>query len=208
MGKFVPRQQPGLSGSSMRLEELAATGDPLARLDGVVGREVFGPVLDGIPRGEAKGPGGRPACEPMLPFKVLVIRSLYNPGDARIELQVTGRPSFKRFPGFSAADKAPDGKSVRAFRGKLARPGLVGGSSRPSTRGWGARGFSRARAGWWTRPSWGWRGSATRAGRTPPSGRAGGRKDGTGSRKCCGGRTWRPGGPGRTRWATTAAGTM
>ena len=116
----------------------------MARLDGVVGREVFGPVLDRIPRVEAKGPGGRPACEPMLPFKVLVIRSLYNPGDARIELQVTGRPSFKRFPGFSAADKAPDGKSVRAFRGKLARPGLVGGLPKAIHAGLGRKGpFAR-----------------------------------------------------------------
>ena len=53
-------------------------GDPLARLDEVVDWEVFAAVLDGIPRVEAKGPGGRPAYEPMLLFKVLVIQSFCN----------------------------------------------------------------------------------------------------------------------------------
>jgi len=127
MSKFIPRQQPGLFDSSIRLEELAAMGDPLARLDEVVDWDVFAAVLDGIPRVEAKGPGGRPGYEPMLLFKVLVIQSLYNLSDAQIEFQITDRLSFKRFLGFSAADKAPDEKTVWAFREKLTRSGLVGG---------------------------------------------------------------------------------
>lgn len=125
MSKFIPRQQPGLFDSSIRLEELSAMGDPLARLDEVVDWDVFAPVLDGIPCEEAKGPGGRPAYEPMLLFKVLVIQCLYNLSDAQIEFQITDRLSFKRFLGFTDADKAPDEKTVWAFRDKLARSGLV-----------------------------------------------------------------------------------
>ena len=89
----------------------------------------------------------RPACGPMLSFGVLAIRSLHNPGDAQIEFRVTDRLSFKRFLGSGATGRAPDEETVLAIRGKLARPGSAGGSSRLSTRSWGARGFSRARAG-------------------------------------------------------------
>jgi IS5 family transposase len=125
MSHHIQRRQPGLFDNSDRLEELTAMGDPLARLDEVVEWDVFAPVLAGMPREEARGPGGRPAYEPMLLFKVLVIQSLYNLSDAQIEFQITDRLSFKRFLGFSAADKAPDEKTVWAFRDKLARFGLV-----------------------------------------------------------------------------------
>ncbi|MBU3666869.1 MAG: IS5 family transposase, partial [Chthoniobacterales bacterium] len=107
-----------------RLEELHEMGDPLARLDTVVDWAVFAPILSRLPKVDPKGPGGRPSFEPGLMFKVLVIQSLYGLSDHQAEFQITDRMSFKRFLGLSDADKAPDEKTIWAFREALNRAGL------------------------------------------------------------------------------------
>jgi transposase, IS5 family len=107
-----------------RLDELLEMGDPLARLDTVVDWAVFTPILARLPRSEQKGPGGRPSFEPGLMFKVLVIQNLYGLSDHQTEFQITDRMSFKRFLGLSDADKAPDEKTVWAFREALNRAGI------------------------------------------------------------------------------------
>jgi len=107
-----------------RLDELLAMGDPLARLDMVVTWEVFDPILNSLPKPQPKGPGGRPSFEPALMFKLLVIQSLYALSDHQMEFQITDRMSFKRFLGLSDADKAPDEKTIWAFRETLTRAGL------------------------------------------------------------------------------------
>ena len=107
-----------------RLDELHEMGDPLARLDTVVDWTVFAPILSRLPKADPKGPGGRPSFEPGLMFKVLVIQSLYGLSDHQAEFQITDRMSFKRFLGLSDADKAPDEKTIWAFREALNRAGL------------------------------------------------------------------------------------
>jgi len=52
-----------------------AWATPLAALDAVLDWAIFTPVLERIPRVEPKGPGGRPAYEPLLMFKILIIQS-------------------------------------------------------------------------------------------------------------------------------------
>lgn len=125
MGKHIKANVQGtLFDKEARLEELHEMGDPLARLDTVIDWAVFAPILSGLPKVEAKGPGGRPSYEPELMFKVLVIQSLYGLSDHQTEFQITDRMSFKRFLGFSDADKAPDEKTIWAFRESLNRAGL------------------------------------------------------------------------------------
>lgn len=98
--------------------------DPLTRLDSVVDWAVFTPILSRLPKAEPKGPGGRPSFEPGLMFKVLVIQNLYGLSGHQTEFQIADRMSFKRFLGLSDADKAPDERTIWAFRDALSRAGI------------------------------------------------------------------------------------
>jgi transposase, IS5 family len=125
MSKYLPPNESGLFDKAVRLEELHAMGDPLARLDEVVDWTLFDAVFERIPRAEPKGLGGRPAFAPLMMFKALVIQNLYQLGDAQLEFQVTDRLSFKRFLGLTDADKSPDEKTFWAFRETLTRNELI-----------------------------------------------------------------------------------
>jgi len=128
MPAYIKPKQPGLFDAHDRLEELHRMGDPLQRLDDVIDWNLFKPVFDMIPKEAPKAPGGRPAFEPLMMFKVLVIGYLYNLGDAQLEFQITDRHSFKRFLGMTAADKAPDEKTIWAFREKMVANDLMNGA--------------------------------------------------------------------------------
>ena len=125
MSKYLQPNESGLFDKAMRLEELHAMGDPLARLDEVIDWSLFAPVLERIPKAEPKGLGGRPAFAPVMMFKALVIQNLYQLGDAQLEFQITDRLSFKRFLGLTDADKSPDEKTFWAFRETLTRNELI-----------------------------------------------------------------------------------
>lgn len=125
MSNYVQRNDPGLFDLADRLAELQALGDPLQRLDAVVDWSLFEPVLAQLPKVQPKGPGGRPAFPPWMMFKALIIAHLYHLSDAQMEFQITDRHSFKRFLGLSAADSAPDEKTLWAFREQLTRHGLL-----------------------------------------------------------------------------------
>lgn len=125
MATYIQPKQPGLFDAQERLEELHAMGDPLQRLDSIIDWDVFKPVLAMLPKEDPKGPGGRPAFDPLLMFKVLVIGHLYNLSDAQLEFQITDRHSFKRFLGITGADKSPDEKTIWAFRDVLVKNDLM-----------------------------------------------------------------------------------
>jgi IS5 family transposase len=125
MPTIKPLAQPGLFDQHFRLEELTAMGDPLAKINDIVDWSIFIPVLAEFPKPEPEGPGGRPAYDPLMMFKVLIIQNLYNLSDSQAEFQITDRMSFKRFLGISLADKAPDEKTIWAFHNKIAEHGLA-----------------------------------------------------------------------------------
>jgi len=125
MAKFVEPKERGLFDNSFRLEELQEMGDPLARLDETIDWTIFEPVLAQIPKAEPKGLGGRPSFHPLLMFKAMVIQNLYQLSDKQLEFQITDRLSFKRFLGFTEADKAPDEKTFWAFRETLTQNDMV-----------------------------------------------------------------------------------
>jgi hypothetical protein len=64
--RYIGPAEGGLFDSQNRLEQIQSMGDPLAALDAVLDWALFTPVLERIPRVEPKGPGGRPAYEPLL----------------------------------------------------------------------------------------------------------------------------------------------
>ena len=108
MSKYIQPNESGLFDKAVRLEELHAMGDPLARLDEVIDWKLFEPVFERIPQAEPKVPGGGPSFAPALMFQALVIAHLDQRGDAQVEFQVTDRRSCQRCPGRSDADKSPD----------------------------------------------------------------------------------------------------
>jgi len=57
----------------LRGQWLEAKGDPLSRLDAVIDWESFRPLLVQALARPAKGPGGRPANDPVKMFKLLVV---------------------------------------------------------------------------------------------------------------------------------------
>ena len=125
MSKYLQPNESGLFDKAMRLEELHAMGDPLAKLDAVIDWMLFAAVFERLPKAEPKGLGGRPAFAPAMMFKALVIQNLYQLSDQQLEFQITDRLSFKRFLGLTDADKSPDEKTFWAFRETLTRNELI-----------------------------------------------------------------------------------
>ena len=99
-------------------------GDPLSALATIMDWTIFQPVLELIPSTAPKAPGGRPAYEPLMMFKILVIQSLYGLSDEQTQFQILDRRSFENFLGLSAADGVPDQNTIREFREKLTQAKL------------------------------------------------------------------------------------
>lgn len=99
-----------------RLSEL---GDQLEKLNKVIDWEIFRPVLNRIFKKTAKGPGGRPAFDYVMMFKILIIQKYYNLSDDQTEYQINDRISFMRFLGLGLSDKVPDAKTIWYFRNTL-----------------------------------------------------------------------------------------
>ena len=58
-------------------------------------------------------------------FKVLVLQSLYNLSDERIEFQIRDRISFMRFLDLTLGDAVPDEKTIWLFREQLTEAGVI-----------------------------------------------------------------------------------
>ena len=105
----------------LRVQWLEAKGNPLSRLDAVIDWESFRPLLaQGVAK-PAKGPGGRPANDPLKMFKLLVLQRYYNLSDEQTEYQVSDRLSFQKFAGWTVADKVPEANTLWDFREALVR---------------------------------------------------------------------------------------
>ena len=123
-GRYI---QPGACGrldGRRRLEQIQGLGGPLAAWNAVLDGTIFDPVLARIPRAEPRAPGGRPACRPRTPFKILVLPSLSGLSDEPARFQILDRRRFHHFPGLTAADPVPDQNALRAFRAQFPRAEL------------------------------------------------------------------------------------
>jgi transposase, IS5 family len=77
------------------------------------------------PDAEKKSRAGRKPFDAILMFRMLILQSLYNLSDERIEHQVRDRMSFTRFLALECEDDIPDGTTLWVSREKLAQAGLV-----------------------------------------------------------------------------------
>jgi len=117
--------QTGLLDWHIRFRQLDAGGDPLPKLKKLVDWERFRPELEAVRDKERKSNAGRKAFDVVLMFKVLVLQSLYNLSDEKIEFQIRDRISFMRFLDLSLGDAVPDEKTIWLFREQLTEAGLI-----------------------------------------------------------------------------------
>jgi len=117
--------QTGLLDWHIRFRQLDAGGDPLPKLKKLVNWERFRPELEAVRDKERKSNAGRKPFDVVLMFKVLVLQSLYNLSDEKIEFQIRDRISFMRFLDLSLGDAAPDEKTIWLFREQLTEAGLI-----------------------------------------------------------------------------------
>ena len=89
--------QPGFFDDEDRLAKLEKLGDPLPRLDSIVGWTAFRPLLKVNHQKQRKSNAGRKPHDVTLMFKMLVLQALYNLSDDLTEFQVRDRLSFQRF---------------------------------------------------------------------------------------------------------------
>lgn len=113
--------QPGFFDLEHHYERLSATGDPLERLVGAVNFEAFRYRLEKALKRSDRTRGGRPPCDPVLVFKVLILQALYDLSDAQAECMIRDRLSFLRFLGLGLADAAPDATTIWLFREQLVK---------------------------------------------------------------------------------------
>jgi IS5 family transposase len=117
--------QTGLLDWHIRFRQLDAGGDPLPKLKKLVDWERFRPEMEAVRDKERKSNAGRKPFDVVLMFKVLVLQSLYNLSDEKIEFQIRDRISFMRFLDLSLGDAVPDEKTIWLFREQLTEAGLI-----------------------------------------------------------------------------------
>jgi len=117
--------QTGLLDWQIRFHQLDIGGDPLPKLKNLVDWERFRPELEAVRDRERKSNAGRKPFDVILMFKVLVLQSLYNLSDEKIEFQIRDRLSFMRFLGLSLGDAVPDEKTIWLFREQLTEARVI-----------------------------------------------------------------------------------
>ena len=92
-------KQPGFVDVEERLARLSGLGDQLEAFSRTVDFEVFRSDLEEALAYADGSKGGRPAFDPVLMFKILMIQTLNNLSDVRTEYLINDRLSFMRFLG-------------------------------------------------------------------------------------------------------------
>ena len=109
-------KQKGFFDETDRLKKLSELGDALEKLNKHINWNDFRGILTRALKKEAKGPGGRPAYDYVMMFKILILQKMYNISDDQTEYQINDRLSFQRFIGIQLYDTVPDAKTIWHFR--------------------------------------------------------------------------------------------
>ena len=117
--------QLGFFDVDSRLRELSAKGDDLEHISALVDFEVFRlDLVRAVPRSDGTK-GGRPAFDPVLMFKILLLQAMHGLSDERTEYLIKDRLSFMRFLGLGLSDAVPDANTIWTFREALKRANAV-----------------------------------------------------------------------------------
>jgi IS5 family transposase len=117
--------QPGLFDLDERYAALSKAGDPLERLASVIDFEPFRYRLEKALKRSDGSKGGRPAYDPVLMFRILVLQALYGLSDDQAEFMIRDRLSFMRFLGLGFCDAVPDAKTIWLYRELLVQAGAI-----------------------------------------------------------------------------------
>ena len=117
--------QPGFFDVEERLRRLSDIGDQLEAYAAVVDFELFRSDLEAALGYSDGAKGGRPAYDPVLMFKILVIQAQNGLSDDKAEFLINDRLSFMRFLGLGLSDRVPDAKTIWMFRERLTRAGAM-----------------------------------------------------------------------------------
>jgi IS5 family transposase len=117
--------QAGFWDVQNRLRELSAQRDPLEKLAATVDFELFRAGLAAALGTRDRAKGGRPAFDPVLKFRVLVLQALHGLSLAQTEYLVADRLSWMRFYGLGSGDTVPDANTLWDFREALLAAGAL-----------------------------------------------------------------------------------
>jgi IS5 family transposase len=97
-------------------KELQKSGNRLLRISDLIDWSPIRQILDEMYDNKSEK-GGRPNCDVILMFKILILQQWYGLSDLEIERQVADRLSFMAFLGFP--DPIPDSRTVWLFRDRM-----------------------------------------------------------------------------------------
>lgn len=100
-------------------------GDALVAIKAAVDWESFRAELETAFPARREGQAGRPPADSVVMFRVLVLQSMYNLSDDKMEAMLIDRLSFGRFAGLDPDGCAPDSKTIWLYRERLAKAGLA-----------------------------------------------------------------------------------
>ena len=118
-------RQPGFWDVENRLRQLSEHGDPLEKLAATVDFEIFRAELESAVDSRNPGKGGRPAFDPVLKFRMIVLQAMHGLSLDQTEYLVADRLSWMRFCGLGPGDRVPDANTLWDFREALIRSGVL-----------------------------------------------------------------------------------
>ncbi|MCB9964265.1 MAG: transposase [Rhodospirillales bacterium] len=117
--------QPGFFDVEDCYKALSTCGDPLEVLAEHIPWETFGYRLNKALKRSAEKNTGRPPFDAVMMFKILVLQSLDNLSDERMEFLIRDRLTFRRFLGIGLDGRVPDAKTIWLFRERLTQAGAI-----------------------------------------------------------------------------------
>ena len=117
-------RQFGFFDREQQLDKIYQLNNFLPKLNALIDWEIFRPTLNKVREKEHAGPGGRPPFDVVLMFKILILKSIYNLADEKIEAEIRDRITFQDFLGLRRGDTIPDAKTIWLFAEQLKNLGL------------------------------------------------------------------------------------
>jgi hypothetical protein len=74
---------------------------------------------------ERKSNAGRKRIDPLILFKMLILKLLFNLSDEELEFQVNDRRSFEEFVGLGVMNNIPDATTIAFFRERLRKAEVI-----------------------------------------------------------------------------------
>ncbi len=109
-------KQPGFVDQENRLFELETSGDPLVRLDQIVGWDAFKALLKKIDNKTRKSEVGRKSWSSVRMFEIRALQTLYNLLNDQTRFPMRDGLSLQWFLGLAPEDRVPDAKTFWLFR--------------------------------------------------------------------------------------------